>query len=248
MITKLAKCAVALMTVATAKDAITGWEKFEEEPPIVKKGNGLDWFVFTWGLLMGLGVETGTNISGHHRKGLQCYGQTSDVIESLYFTYFYIYEYLHDRTSIEYITYVSVYIARGVNSISEGPCWSFGMFQDPSEGEIENEQLWKVSKIAQYFDTHRAEKTKRLQQATNDNNPPTQEELDEFDPYKLAYTQLKNSLATVNIFLLIMEVLEILTDMLTFSDMLKEDDYWNAGVVGGKGFVNGGFTIYYIFM
>ena len=76
----------------------------------------------------------------------------------------------------------------------------------------------------------------------------TQEELDKFDPYKLAYTQLKNSLATVNIFLLIMEVLEILTDMLTFSDMLKENDYWNAGVIGGKGFVNGGFTIYYIVM
>ena len=59
---------------------------------------------------------------------------------------------------------------------------------------------------------------------------------------------MKNSLATVNIFLLIMEVLEILTDMLTFTDMLKADNYWAAGVIGGKGFVNGGFTVYYIVM
>ena len=97
---------------------------------------------------MGISVETGTNISGIQNKGLQCYGQSSDVIESLYFTYFYIYEYLHDRTSIEYITYVSVYIARGVNSLSEGPCWWIGMKRDPSEAQIENEQLWKKSKIA----------------------------------------------------------------------------------------------------
>ena len=76
----------------------------------------------------------------------------------------------------------------------------------------------------------------------------SQEELDEFDPYQIAYNQLKNSLATVNIFLLIMEVLEILTDMLTFSDMLKDDSYFAAGVIAGKGFVNGGFTIYYIIM
>ena len=76
----------------------------------------------------------------------------------------------------------------------------------------------------------------------------SQEELDEFDPYQIAYNQLKNSLATVNIFLLIMEVLEILTDMLTFTDMLKDDSYWAAGVICGKGIVNGGFTIYYIIM
>ena len=56
------------------------------------------------------------------------------------------------------------------------------------------------------------------------------------------------SLATVNAFLIIMEVLEILTDMLTFTDMLKEDNYWQAGVNAGKGFVNGGFTVYYIVM
>ena len=70
MITKLAKCAVALMTVATAQEAVTPWEKFEQEPPIVEKGSGLDWFIFTWGLLMGISVETGTNISGIQNKGL----------------------------------------------------------------------------------------------------------------------------------------------------------------------------------
>ena len=202
--------------------------------------------MFSGGLITGMGIETGTNISGLNDKGVQCYGQTSDVVESLWFTYFYIYEYLKDRTSIEYITYVSVYIARGLNSISEGPCWSIGKKTDASEGQIENEQLWKVSKIAQYFDTHHEEKQKKLTAAMS--SDVTQEELDEFDPYAIAYNQLKNSLATVNIFLLIMEVLEILTDMLTFTDMLKEDAYWAAGVIGGKGFINGGFTLYYIVM
>ena len=97
---------------------------------------------------MGIGVETGTNIGGIPNKHLQCYGQSSDVVESLYFTYFYIYEFLKDRTSIEYITYVSVYIARGINSVAEGPCWWIGMKKDPSEAEILNEQLFKKSKIA----------------------------------------------------------------------------------------------------
>ena len=95
--------------------------------------------MFSGGLITGMGIETGTNISGLNDKGVQCYGQTSDVVESLWFTYFYIYEYLKDRTSIEYITYVSVYIARGLNSISEGPCWSIGKKTDASEGQIENE-------------------------------------------------------------------------------------------------------------
>ena len=163
MIAKLAKCAATLMTVASANDVVSPWAKYEEQPPIVEKGSGMDWFIFSWGLITGMGIETGTNISGLNNKGVQCYGQSSDLIESLWFTYFYIYEYLKDRTSIEYITYVSVYIARGVNSISEGPCWKIGMRKEPSEGQIENEQLWKVSKIAQYFDTHHEEKQKRLQ-------------------------------------------------------------------------------------
>ena len=158
MIAKLAKSAAALLAVATAKDALPPWEKYGHEAPIVEKGSGLDWFIFTLGILSGTSVETGTNISGINNKGVQCYGQSSDLVESLWFTYFYIYEYLKDRTSIEYITYVSVYIARGVNSVSEGPCWRIGMRREPTEGELENEQLWKKSKIAQYFDKHHDEK------------------------------------------------------------------------------------------
>ena len=41
MITKLAKCAALLMTVATAKDALAPKEYFEHETPQVEKGNGL---------------------------------------------------------------------------------------------------------------------------------------------------------------------------------------------------------------
>ena len=86
----------------------------------------------------------------------------------------------------------------------------------------------------------------KLQQAFD--SEVSQEELDQFDPYKLAVDQLATSLATVNVFLLIMEVLEILTDALTFNDFIKDDDYWNGGVLAGKGMVNSGFTIYYIVM
>ena len=47
------------------------------------------------------------------------------MTESLYFTYFYIRSFIENR-GVEYVTYVSVYISRGVDSIKEGPCWKIG--------------------------------------------------------------------------------------------------------------------------
>ena len=136
MIAKLVKCAAVFMTVAVAKELVEHEEFQQYEAPQVQKGNGLDWFLFSLGLITGLGIETGTNIGGIPITALQCYGQSSDLIESLYFTYLYIWLYVKDRTNIEYITYVSVYIARGVNSVQEGPCWWIGMKRNPSETEI----------------------------------------------------------------------------------------------------------------
>ena len=39
---------------------------------------------------------------------------------------------------MQYITYLSVYIARGVNAVTDGPCWKIlGGDKQPTEGEIE---------------------------------------------------------------------------------------------------------------
>ena len=46
----------------------------------------------------------------------------------------------------------------------------------------------------------------------------------------------------------VMEVLEIVIDALTFADMLEEHNWFDAGVLAGKGLVNAGFTLYYIIM
>ena len=91
MIKKLA--AVMLLTVATtAKETLT---QKEEHPQVSKKsgfidGTGLDWFVFTMGASLGVTLEAGTNIGASDKKYVQCIGQTSDLLESFYFTYFYI--------------------------------------------------------------------------------------------------------------------------------------------------------------
>ncbi len=61
MITKLAKCAALLISVATANEVA---EFKKEETPIVSKGSAVDWFLFTFGLTLGLSLETGTNIGG----------------------------------------------------------------------------------------------------------------------------------------------------------------------------------------
>ena len=76
----------------------------------------------------------------------------------------------------------------------------------------------------------------------------SEEELNANDPYQVAFDQLKESLATVNAFLMVMEVLEILIDALTFSDQFGMNNYFDAGILAGKGLVNAGFTIYYIVM
>ena len=91
MIKTLAKVAVMLLTITAAKEALA---PMEEEHPKVKgwnDGTSLDWFLFSLGAIVGLGIEAGTNLGNSQSKHVQCFGQTSDMIEALYFTYFYIY-------------------------------------------------------------------------------------------------------------------------------------------------------------
>ena len=46
----------------------------------------------------------------------------------------------------------------------------------------------------------------------------------------------------------ILEVLEILVDCLTFADLYEEENWFDGGVIAGKGLVNTGFTLYYLIM
>lgn len=110
----------------------------------------------------------------------------------------------------------------------------------PSPGTVENETL--IKKNSELFKG----KLGKLQQAFD--SDISEEELAKNDPYQVAFDQLKESLATVNAFLLIMEVLEILIDALSFKDTLAEDNYFDSGLLAGKGLVNAGFTVYYIVM
>ena len=55
-------------------------------------------------------------------------------------------------------------------------------------------------------------------------------------------------MATVDAFLTIMEILEILIDALSFKDTLEDNSFFDAGVMVSKGSVNAGFTSYYIVM
>ena len=64
MITKIAKCAAMMLTVVSAQHGISPLEFFEEKeesPQVGTKGNALDWFLFSLGVMLGASLETGTN-------------------------------------------------------------------------------------------------------------------------------------------------------------------------------------------
>ena len=197
------------------------------------QASSLDWGLFSLGVILGSSVEAGTNVGAQPEKYWHCIGQTSDLIESGYFSYFFIRTFIEKR-SIEYVTYVSVYITRFINSIHAGPCWSFGYNPKPSEAEIEAETglLAKRGRLGQAFNNELTEEEKaQLENGTD-----------------AIFGQLKKSLATVNAFLLIMEVVEILIDTLSFTDTYEDGKYIDAGIMAGKGVVNAGFTTYYLIM
>lgn len=61
-------------------------------------------------------------------------------------------------------------------------------------------------------------------------------------------TKLKASLEIVTALFTVMEVLEILIDCLTFADLYEAENWFDGGVIAGKGLVNAAFTLYYIIM
>ena len=44
----------------------------------------------------------------------------------------------------------------------------------------------------------------------------------------------------------VMSMLEILVDIVTFYDLQKDDQWFDAGTFAGKGLINAGFTTYYV--
>ena len=45
-----------------------------------------------------------------------------------------------------------------------------------------------------------------------------------------------------------MEIVEILIDVISFTDTLDDENYFAAGIMAGKGVTNAGFTTYYLVM
>ena len=234
----ISKLITTLLTVALAKQTSLDLPAEEKAftPTVKVSGSSLDWGLFSLGIILGSTVEAGTNLGAQDQKYWQCIGQSSDLIESGYFSYFFIRTFIEKR-SIEYVTYVSVYISRFINSIHAGPCWSFGKKNlEPSEAEIEAE-TGLLAKL----------KRGRLGQAFN--SDLTEEEQDKINSGANAiFDQLQKSLATVNAFLLIMEIVEILIDALSFTDTLEESKFIDAGIMAGKGVTNAGFTTYFLVM
>merc|ERR1712151_672941 len=58
--------------------------------------------------------------------------------------------------------------------------------------------------------------------------------------------KLTNSLSAVLALFTVLEVLEVLIDTLTFVELYNDHDWFDSGVVAGKGLVNAGFTTYYL--
>ena len=94
-------------------------DEFVFDSPLVSKWSGGNWFTWTMGFLLGLTIELGTNTAARW----PCLGQPSDVAEAVYFTYWYIRNYVEKGFKTTNITYVAVYIARGWEAIMYGPCW-----------------------------------------------------------------------------------------------------------------------------
>ena len=53
-----------------------------------------------------------------------CLGQPAQIAEAIYFTYFYIRDFFENGYETTNISYVAVYIARGVSATMIGPCWA----------------------------------------------------------------------------------------------------------------------------
>ena len=59
-------------------------------------------------------------------------------------------------------------------------------------------------------------------------------------------TQFEKEMYLIDTIFTVMTMLEILVDVLTFYDLQKDDDWFDAGTFAGKGLVNASFTTFYL--
>lgn len=52
----------------------------------------------------------------------------------------------------------------------------------------------------------------------------------------------------INMIFEVLEVLQILIDVITFVDLWEAENSFDSGTIAGKGLVNAGFTLYYLFV
>ena len=191
---------------------------------------------------MGGLVESGANLGN-----LQpCVGQISDIVESLYFTYFYVRAFIEKR-GLQYISYMSVYVSRGIESVTHGPCWSIKEEEEPapSEQQMQAEVFMSKAGLSSFL----PKRGPMVKAGAFENELTEEQSLAELNSIagKLA-GKLTKSLSIVMALFTVMEVLEILIDCLTFNDLYVQSNWFDAGVIAGKGLVNTGFTLYYIIM
>ena len=146
------------------------------------------------------------------------------------------------------MSYMSVYVSRGIESISHGPCWSIKADTEPgpSEQQIEAETF-----MADGMFNFISSRSKHLmaESTWESDQISSAQALAELNQIATEIAQkLTASLQMVLALFTVLEILEVLIDCLTFNDLYQDENWFDGGVIAGKGLVNAGFTLYYLIM
>ena len=193
---------------------------FIEEIPVlapVVESKGGDWFLWTMGFLLGLLIELGSNTG----QKWPCLGQPADVAEAVYFSYWYIRNYIENGYKTTNITYVAVYIARGWEAVMYGPCWEINRAEAKQrreekraakEAERAAGEEGTVGEVVPGFETvteRKVEPPKNL----------TPEEMRMIDEATKLAKEFEGEMFLVETIFTTMKMLEILVDVANFYDL-----------------------------
>ena len=147
------------------------------------------------------------------------------------------------------MSYMSVYVSRGIESISHGPCWSIKADTEPgpSEQQIEAETFMADGMFN--FISSRSKHLMAKESTWETDQISSAQALAELNQIATEIAQkLTASLQMVLALFTVLEILEVLIDCLTFNDLYQDENWFDGGVIAGKGLVNAGFTLYYLIM
>ena len=108
------------MSISCAKELDFFEQEKQVQSPVVREFDDVQWTLFGIGATLGVVIELGTNTG----ELWPCLGQPAQIAEAIYFTYFYIRDYFENGYETTNISYVAVYIARGISATMMGPCWA----------------------------------------------------------------------------------------------------------------------------